>query len=89
MESERRRRQIIHRQAREPVYKVFIYFKREADVGMPVHDVARAQELTDEACEKALEVCKELLARATSQCVYLCLSLCAPPAFFRDGHFSR
>jgi hypothetical protein len=31
MESERRRRQILHRQARDLVYKVFSYFKREAD----------------------------------------------------------
>jgi hypothetical protein len=42
---ERHRRQVLHRQARELVYKVFIYFKREADAGMPVHDVAKAQDV--------------------------------------------
>jgi hypothetical protein len=33
------------------VYKVFGYFKREADASMPVHDVAKAQERTAEECE--------------------------------------
>jgi hypothetical protein len=45
MESERRRCQVLHRQVRDLVYKVFSYFKREADAGMPVHDVAKAQDI--------------------------------------------
>jgi hypothetical protein len=51
MEGERRRRQVLHRQAREMVYKVFRYFRREADAGMSVHDVANAQERTAESCD--------------------------------------
>jgi hypothetical protein len=43
MARERRSRQVLHRQAIELVYKVFSYFKREADTDMPVHDVAKAQ----------------------------------------------
>jgi hypothetical protein len=33
------------------VYKVFSYFKREADAVMPVHDDAKVQESTAEACD--------------------------------------
>jgi hypothetical protein len=43
VEGEHRRRQVLHRQARELVYKVSSYFKRDADAGVPVHDVAKAQ----------------------------------------------
>jgi predicted NodU family carbamoyl transferase len=42
MEGERRRRQVLRRQARGLMYKVFSYFKRDSDVGMLVHDVAKA-----------------------------------------------
>jgi hypothetical protein len=45
MESERRRHQVLHRQARGLVYKVFSYFKREADASMPNLDVAKAQDV--------------------------------------------
>jgi hypothetical protein len=45
MEGEGRRCQVLHRQARELVYKVLSYFKREAAAGMPVHDVAKAQDV--------------------------------------------
>jgi hypothetical protein len=41
MEGERCRCQVLHKQARELVYKVFSYFKREAEAGMQVHDVAK------------------------------------------------
>jgi hypothetical protein len=51
MEDERRRRQVLHRQARELEYKVFSYFKREAYAGMTVNDIAKAQERTAEACD--------------------------------------
>jgi hypothetical protein len=51
MGGERRRRQVLHRQVRKLVYKVFSYFKREADTGMPVHDVAKPQDRTDVACD--------------------------------------
>jgi hypothetical protein len=34
---------VLHRQARELLYKVSSYFKSEADAGMPVHDVAKEQ----------------------------------------------
>jgi hypothetical protein len=74
MEDERRRCQVVRRQARELVYKVYSYFKRESDAGMPVHDVAKAQERTAEACEKVLKVCKELLAKAKSQFLSLYIS---------------
>jgi hypothetical protein len=45
MEGGYRRRQALHRQAKELVCKVFSYFKREADIDidMSVHDVAKAQ----------------------------------------------
>lgn len=42
---ERHRRRVLHGQAREMVYKVYSHLKREAGAGMPVHDVAKAQEL--------------------------------------------
>jgi hypothetical protein len=51
MEGERRRHQVLYRQARELVYKVFGYLKSEAHAGMPVHDVAKAQERNAEVCD--------------------------------------
>jgi hypothetical protein len=82
MEGERRTRQVQQGQAWELVYNVFSYFKREARAGMPVHDVAKAQELTAVWCAiQALEVCKDLLARATSQFVFRFLSARHPPSF--------
>jgi hypothetical protein len=45
MEGESHRCQVLHRQVRELVYKVFSYFKCEADTSMPVHDVAKAQDI--------------------------------------------
>jgi hypothetical protein len=42
MEGERRRRQVLQRQARELVYNVFGYFKRKVDAGMPILDAAKA-----------------------------------------------
>jgi hypothetical protein len=38
----------------EFVYKVFSYFKREEDAGMPVHDVAKAQGCTTEAWDRSI-----------------------------------
>jgi hypothetical protein len=55
MDGERRRRQVLRRQARELVYKVFIYFKPEPDAGMAFRDVARARECTAEACDIRIE----------------------------------
>jgi hypothetical protein len=44
------------RQTRELVYKVFSYFKRQADdAGMSVHDVVKAQERTAEACDISIK----------------------------------
>jgi hypothetical protein len=71
MEGERRRRQVLHKQARELVYKVFSYFKREAESGMPVHDIAHRKNKMLMRATFVLEVCKELLTRATSQFVSL------------------
>jgi hypothetical protein len=45
MEDELRRSQVLHRQTRRLVYKVFSYFNYEADAGMPIDDVAKAQEV--------------------------------------------
>jgi hypothetical protein len=74
-QGERRRRQVLYRQAKVLVYKVFNYFKHEIDAGMPVHDVAKEQERTAEACNSQydLEECKKLLVRTTSQFVFLSL----------------
>jgi hypothetical protein len=63
MEGERRRRQVLHRQARVLVYKVFSYFKREADAGMPVHDVAKAQERTAEAYDVSIRSVQRIITR--------------------------
>jgi hypothetical protein len=73
------------------VSEVCSYFKREEDAGMPVHDVAKAQERAAEACDiLALEVCKELLAMATSQFVIsLSLSLSARHPYLFLCHFGR
>jgi hypothetical protein len=49
-EGESCERHVLHRQTRELVYKLFSYFKCEADTGMPIHDVARVQEHNAEAC---------------------------------------
>jgi hypothetical protein len=56
MEGERRRRQVLHRQTREMVYKVFSYFKSEADAGTPVHDVAKAEERTADAYDTSIRI---------------------------------
>jgi hypothetical protein len=75
MEGERRRRQVLHRQARGLAFEVFSHFKREADAGMPVYDVAKTQGHTTEACDISIE----LLGRATSQ--FVSLSARHPPSF--------
>jgi hypothetical protein len=65
MEGERRRCQVLHRQARELVYKVFTCFKSEADAGMPFLDVAKAQDVCVCVC-----VCV---------CMCVCVCVSAPP----------
>jgi hypothetical protein len=45
MEGECCRLQVLHRQARELVCEVFSYFKHEADTGMPIHDIAKVQDV--------------------------------------------
>jgi hypothetical protein len=67
------------------VYKVFGYIKDEGDAGMPVLDVAKTEGSTTEAATSAPKLCTELLAKKTSN---IFITLCAPPAFFRVGHFS-
>jgi hypothetical protein len=47
-------RKVLHRQTRELVYKVFSYFKCEADVGMAGHYVSKVRERTVEACDVSL-----------------------------------
>jgi hypothetical protein len=83
MEGERRRRQVLQRQARELVYKVFSYLKREADADMPVHDVAKAQGRTVEACDFSIESVQRIINEGS---VTLCIAPCTPPSFVRVGH---
>jgi hypothetical protein len=99
MEGERRRRQVLRRQARELVYKVFSYFNREADAGMPVHFVAKSQERTGHECniiigsvqriisDGNVAICISSLTHSLSLSLSLALSL-SPPAFVRVGHFN-
>jgi ABC-type proline/glycine betaine transport system ATPase subunit len=72
MEGERRRRQILHRQARELVYKVFSYFKREENAGMQGHGVAKAQERTAEACDISIKSVQRIISEGN---VAICMSL--------------
>jgi hypothetical protein len=67
------------------VKKEFSCFEREADAGMPVHDVAKAQERIAEACDTSIGS-----AQRSEDNVAICisLSLCAPPAFVPAGHFT-
>lgn len=46
-----RKRQILHKQARKMVHSVHDFFKREADAGMPIIDVAKCRERTAKACD--------------------------------------
>jgi hypothetical protein len=67
--------------------EMFNYFKREADASVKVHIAAKVQECTAEVRNISTELCKELLARTTSQFILsslsLSLSLTArqPPSF--------
>jgi hypothetical protein len=67
------------------VYKVFGYFKREADAGMPVHNVAKERECTPEARHSITCVYQIIISEGN---VAICISVCAPSAFVRAGHFS-
>jgi hypothetical protein len=90
MEREGRRRKILHRQARQLVYKVFSYFKREADAGVPVHDVAKAQEPKTEVCDKRWKSANNYYGGQRRRNLWvssLSLSLSASPAVVRVGHF--
>jgi hypothetical protein len=57
---------VLHNQARRLVYKVFNNVKREADTGIPVHDVARRKNALEKRAMYLLDVRKELSAKATS-----------------------
>ena len=50
MASDHGKRQVLHRQAREMIYKVHCYFQREAEKHVDFPHVARVQERTAEAC---------------------------------------
>jgi hypothetical protein len=65
------------------VYKIFI---SSADVGMPVHDVAKPQECTAEASDISTESVQRISEGNIAICISI--SLCEPPAFFRVGEFS-
>jgi hypothetical protein len=53
MEGERRRHQVLHRQPRGLVYKVFRYFRREEEASVPIHNVAEAQYVCVCVCVRA------------------------------------
>jgi hypothetical protein len=72
MEGERRRRKILLRQAGEAVYKVFSNCKREADTGVPVGDIVKAQERTAEACDTSIGSVQRINGEDN---VAICLSL--------------
>jgi hypothetical protein len=55
MEGDHRRCQVLHTQARELVHIVFTYFKCEADAGMPVHGITKAQKRSAEAYDISIE----------------------------------
>jgi hypothetical protein len=58
------------------VYKVFIYVKREADAEMAVHDVAKAQERTAEACDMSIRSVQRIISDG-NVAICICLSLSA------------
>jgi hypothetical protein len=87
MEAERRRRRVLHRQARESVYKVFSYCKRETDAGMPVHDVAKAQERTAEAWDIRIRSVQRIISEGNAA-ICISPSLWAEPASICVGHFT-
>jgi hypothetical protein len=41
MEDQQNKRKVLQKQAADKVFNVTGYFKREADNGLPVHDVAK------------------------------------------------
>jgi hypothetical protein len=71
------------------VYKLFSYFKREANAGMPVHEIRKVQERTAEACDINIGSVQRIIsAGSVTVCLSLSLSLCAPPTFVRVMHYS-
>ena len=64
MEGESSKRQVLHRQAREMIFRVFNFFKREAEAGMPLCDVARAQERTSGACGVGVRSVQRIVSEA-------------------------
>jgi hypothetical protein len=56
------------------VYKVFSYFEREGDAGMPVRDVAKVQECTDEACNINIRSVQKSISKGN---IAICISLSA------------
>jgi hypothetical protein len=79
MEGERRRCQVLQRQARELVYKVFSYFKREADSGLSIHDAAKQQERGAERCDVSIGRVHGIISEGN---VAICISRYAPSLSF-------
>jgi hypothetical protein len=55
--------------------KVFGYLKHEADAGMPVHNVAKAQECTAEACNISIGNVQRIISDG-NVAICILLSLC-------------
>jgi hypothetical protein len=64
------------------------WFKHGADSGIPVHDVAKAQERTAEACDIIIGRVQRIISEGNvAFCIWL--SLYASSAFVPVGHFMQ
>jgi hypothetical protein len=66
----------MHWQDGELVYKVFSYFKREADAVMLVHDVAKLQERTAEACDISTESVQRIIGEGNVAMSFSVRAIC-------------
>ena len=61
METVRGKRQVLHKQAREMVYKVYSYFLREAEELADLPHVAKVQERTASACDVGIRTVQRIV----------------------------
>lgn len=63
MEGENRnRRMVLQTQAKEIIFRVYRYFRKEADAGRPLTDVARVQERTASACGVSIKTVQRIIS---------------------------
>lgn len=61
MEDEWHKPKVLNKQAREQIFNICKYFKRDSDAGMPIPDVAKSQERTPEASSTHLRTVQRII----------------------------